>query len=633
MHDQGIQQPTQPPDVTDAVLALARSVETALGERRSRDALHDLLELLRRLSQMEQLAPDLRLQREVEEIRILCGLLEPIRDTVREQGESTDEIQARALLAEEGLDLMRRLRMLMEPPRWMVGLERAIARQGALQWRALRSRQPHSQQQLGIRREFELLLRTVELGESQHAWIVQDLNHLLHELINTAMADGPPTAQVTAQLRQLADRLAGHVEVDNGLAAALNALVQAQPAKPRPGGSGGRGSMVASPGDSFAEHESYSVEELDAWEAPRSLRRYQRLLAQGIPFRVRDGGGTVYRCLWCHAEAGRNHLDLEEVSDGGRLRLSSDLCGSGYRLSGQTITELPDANRSERRPTEPPPALVRVGNSNFAHFIWNELDGLLQLIQQVELLEVVQDKITVLDLAELDSLKLVAHASLASRPSVYPGAMVVTPQVRELVLHHLRVPPQRPAAAENGCQPTLLVGVRGPGKRELVNEEEVICGLLKALSEQLPDARILLDGFSFQLDNLHDSGARSRSDAVMKRIEKIIHRSRGGNIDVISGLPIAEALAKIRHVNWYVTHEGTMQHKIGWFFPWIPGVCLCGPNYSAAVARWHQQQCFGSVAVEQFQATFWRMPTLTMTPSRSVHGATGRFGSSIARKP
>lgn len=338
------------------------------------------------------------------------------------------------------------------------------------------------------------------------------------------------------------------------------------------------------------------LQALDAWEAPRSLRRYQRLIVEGRPFALRLDERLLH-FRWCRAEGGRNLIELEEHGSGRRFCLSSDLCGSGYRLTDQPLR--PGSRVRAALPGKS--ALVRVGHGNFAHFLWNELDALLQVAQSGPV-QVVQDHVSVLDVGQLEAVELRGQADLDQQPSLHLGSMVVTPRARQLVLMGLGVPAEAPVRADDGQVPSILVGVRGPGKRELVNEVPVLIHLIQTLRRVYPSARILLDGFTYQCNNRRDPNAQRRASAVHSRITEILTACGSNGIAVLSGLEIGPALREIRQTNYYITHEGTMQHKIGWFFPWIPGLCLCGPEHPAGVARWHQIQCLGAVAVDSLPA-------------------------------
>ena len=47
-------------------------------------------------------------------------------------------------------------------------------------------------------------------------------------------------------------------------------------------------------------------------------------------------------------------------------------------------------------------------------------------------------------------------------------------------------------------------------------------------------------------------------------------------------------------IDFYITHVGTMQHKIGWLFPNKPGLCFIRSRNPSWSAKWHKDQCEGS---------------------------------------
>lgn len=50
-------------------------------------------------------------------------------------------------------------------------------------------------------------------------------------------------------------------------------------------------------------------------------------------------------------------------------------------------------------------------------------------------------------------------------------------------------------------QPLILLGVRGPGRRELRNEVTLMQALIDAITQHFHRPLILLDGFTYQHNN------------------------------------------------------------------------------------------------------------------------------------
>jgi hypothetical protein len=365
--------------------------------------------------------------------------------------------------------------------------------------------------------------------------------------------------------------------------------------------------------------QAESLHDLDTWVLDRSLRRYQQWIVDQIPFGVAIEG-TAYSFHGCRTTADRNHLELHRCSDGAAFVLRSDRCGSGFSLiqsRPEPLTATPPATPwLDRAP------VLRIGDPNFAHFLWNELDPLLHLLnraqQRGERLAVVQDSDSVLDLSSLEGVALLPPAVLEQRPSVHVGAMRVSEVARRTVLASLGAPPV--AKANPAKPPLLLLGVRGPGRRELLDEDRLLPDVIRQLHQRWPTLRICLDGFTFQHNNRHDPASLARSDAIAARIARIQAACPGIALETLHGLSFESYLPRVAEASLYITHEGTIQHKIGWMYPEIPGLCLVAGPHGEAVGRWHRDQCEGAdhLAV---------LPTGLLEHATDGHFGSGESGS------
>jgi hypothetical protein len=173
------------------------------------------------------------------------------------------------------------------------------------------------------------------------------------------------------------------------------------------------------------------------------------------------------------------------------------------------------------------------------------------------------------------------------------GGTLVTSQARATVIEALAreappaLPPDRP-------RPLILLGIRGPGRRELRNEVAYFRGLITALMHHFQRPLILLDGFTYQHNNRDQPQAQLREQACTTRVLEIMESCPQAQLEMLSGLEFAAWLQRTEGLRFYVTHEGTMQHKLGWLQPQIPGLCLVGSPHAEAIARWHRQQCEGA---------------------------------------
>ena len=331
---------------------------------------------------------------------------------------------------------------------------------------------------------------------------------------------------------------------------------------------------------------------LDRWVHPRSIRRYQEWILRGQGFQLQLDDGT-YELVGCRADLDRNRLLLRRYRDGFLQVLLSSECGEGYALTGQPL-QAPGPEDGLFAPLGP--AIVRTGNENFAHFLWNELDPILEMLRSGQPLEVVQDTDTVLALAELAGVRCLDLPALSQRTSIRLGGTLVTERARQTVLAALRAAPLEPLPAER-ARPLILLGVRGPGRRELANEEQYYGALIAALRQAYPSGLILLDGFTYQGHGRGVGVVEQREQACTARIERIITTCGGSQLENLSGLGFPAWLQRSEGIRFYVTHEGTMQHKVGWLRPQIPGLVLVGSADAAAIASWHRQQCEGAGVV------------------------------------
>ena len=342
-----------------------------------------------------------------------------------------------------------------------------------------------------------------------------------------------------------------------------------------------------SPGST--DKPTVDLQVLDRWIYPRSLRRYQEWVLRGQGFQLQLDDG-IYELVGCRADLDRNRLLLRHCQDGVlRLLLSSE-CGEGYALTGQPLQ---DPGPQDCLPPPLGPAIVRAGNENFAHFLWNELDPILQMLGSGHPLDVVQDTDTVLSLATLPGVRCLDSQVLPQRTSVRLGSTLVTERARRTVLAALRAEPLVPLPAERPT-PLILLGVRGPGRRELGNEELYYVALIAALRQAYPSALIVLDGFTYQGHSRCVGVVEQREQACTARINRIITTCGGSQLENLSALSFPAWLQRSEGIRFYVTHEGTMHHKVGWLRPKVPGLILVGSADAEAIASWHRQQCEGS---------------------------------------
>ena len=336
----------------------------------------------------------------------------------------------------------------------------------------------------------------------------------------------------------------------------------------------------------------WDLNALNAWVYPRSLRRYQLEVLNGHALAL-ECNGEIYHLRDCRADADRNQLLWQRSSDQSWWSWVSDECADGYRLPDQGLQPVP---AGADRLGQGHASVARLGNANFAHFLWNELDPLLRVLAAGRRLELVQDTDTVLDLTALEGITRLPDKALNERPSVRLGGTLVSKQARATLLRFLRAEPTQPLPPRRP-RPLILLGVRGPGRRELHNEVAYYTGLIEAITVHFCRPLILLDGFTYQHNNRNHAEAQQREQACNNRIKAIMAACPQAQLESLSGHDFAHWLHCCEGMEFYITHEGTMQHKPGWLMEAVPGLCLVGSARAEAIASWHRLQCEGADAL------------------------------------
>jgi len=342
------------------------------------------------------------------------------------------------------------------------------------------------------------------------------------------------------------------------------------------------------------ENTILKLNQADEWvnSGFKSLRFYQKLLVEGKKFRLLIND-KVHAIKSSSALGHCNCLLLVDLESSQELVLKSSGAGKGYCLSGQPLLSVEHGPKTW--PTNiSGPAIIRTGTCNFAHFIWNEFDPLLELINRQESLNCYQDVNSIYDLSSLTGLKMVDPKELIQQPSVRLGSMLVTDRVRSYIYNFYGISDQPKASSG---RKTLLLGIRGPGKRSLENELEFFSSLLAQLQPLADQIRILLDGITVQNEHSITSEIQSRINSCDHLIRQLT--AKAGSIPVvnINGLGFSEWLPLASSVDFYVTHEGTMQHKLAWIFPSKVGICLIGRENAGSIAKWHRNQSHNSSTV------------------------------------
>jgi capsular polysaccharide biosynthesis protein len=126
----------------------------------------------------------------------------------------------------------------------------------------------------------------------------------------------------------------------------------------------------------------------------------------------------------------------------------------------------------------------------------------------------------------------------------------------------------------------LWVSLRTRGAHA-VGLEDILIRWLKELVGFNQYPLLLLDGFSLQAghtldDRLYGASIAELIEEEKQQAEKISNIIKFADLPIrvipAIGLPLVDSIALTAWVDFYFCHQGTIQHKIGWFQDSIPGV-------------------------------------------------------------
>ncbi len=334
----------------------------------------------------------------------------------------------------------------------------------------------------------------------------------------------------------------------------------------------------------------YTFESLNEYIGSKCLRIYQKLISENHEFLIQVNN-IKYKFLKATIDGDRTLLFLSSVNTNEFFCLLSDEAGTGYKLSGSILRLDENMNRILQNNYLYNKTCIVIGHWNFAHYIWNQLSAFDFISPYEDFVychikpsfgyvdEIVKKGFTRVSVARLDDYK----------NKIFLGGELLNSEVHKKLMESLlnKIGNFRYCLTKK----LIYLGVRGPGIRELENEVDFYVELINTINESNNDIHFLIDGFSY-LDTNKEIFS-NRSNDIAHQINKIIYRSHKKNIEIIHGLHIIDALGFIKDIDFYITHEGTMHHKIAWFFKGKDGIILTGSPYPEATARWHASQVEG----------------------------------------
>jgi hypothetical protein len=254
------------------------------------------------------------------------------------------------------------------------------------------------------------------------------------------------------------------------------------------------------------------------------------------------------------------------------------------------------------------PVRALVGDRNFAHFMWNQFPALV-LANQIGFANVtVETYFDPLDFLRryLDRIGVLQTKANNVRQrshwqdclTVLPGARFCGALPKKLLLDDILVP--RGPNAKVGRQ--VYFSIRDQ-KRTILNQEEFLVEVAERICERLPDVSFLLDGYSVPEDQgdpiyedqpMEITAKVAAVKEITGRIATQISERTQAHVEDMTGVGLREAINLLRDVSFGVTHAGTSQHKLGWFFD-HPGV-IHGNKDSLTphAVRWHARMVAGA---------------------------------------
>jgi hypothetical protein len=236
---------------------------------------------------------------------------------------------------------------------------------------------------------------------------------------------------------------------------------------------------------------------------------------------------------------------------------------------------------------------VCLGFYHYAHHLWNELAGLQRLsraglLGKVDRYLVMREPLGKLEdffpriseqrISRLDDSDALFHRILSDRLfAVKVGGHVID---KELVARANRIalenslPSTRDmiAAARTECSMLIWIGIR-VGSRTWFDQEEGLAKIIKALHERFGSIGVVFDGFSVPGDRPRIApGVKSEyhnitaeeSAVIESVIRKVQDLDKISTFNIVGG-SIFDAIVWANAIDFYISSQGTLQHKVGWF--------------------------------------------------------------------
>ncbi|MBB2203207.1 hypothetical protein [Gluconacetobacter tumulisoli] len=243
---------------------------------------------------------------------------------------------------------------------------------------------------------------------------------------------------------------------------------------------------------------------------------------------------------------------------------------------------------------------ILTGDSNFAHHAWNQLGALEAACELRGSRRPVPIYVSHQPLGSLDKLipgfanwpirwvstTIPEHLNNPRKVIVAPGGMVVRESIKKRIYDYsLKSTSSRGWVAGRACAhgyPVVWISIRSVN-RTAHNQLDFLDSICTSIFSLHRRAVIIIDGTSLPHDlagNINYAGIgieeNAKRDAgvfndLMERLQAANSIPTNGRIINACGFDIIDSIFISHHVNFYICHHGTVQHKIGWLTD-TPGI-------------------------------------------------------------
>jgi hypothetical protein len=234
---------------------------------------------------------------------------------------------------------------------------------------------------------------------------------------------------------------------------------------------------------------------------------------------------------------------------------------------------------------------VVIGETNFAHFLHNEISGLMLALTDADSKTVKVSELCIMreplgptleifpGLASIPTRKInpddLPYMGVREDVILLSSARLAAKQRDDVITYLDQLPDTRPDSlfdsVINSPRPRLMLGLRSHS-RVVTNVDETYLALASLMKSRYGEITVVVDGFSLPYD--YDSNSNYARwfddvvDASRQRVDEFIHKLNAAGISHIFNTTtddVPTALWLSRQCDYYFTNLGTQQHKAGWF--------------------------------------------------------------------